>query len=104
MSAAGQTTWCDFAHAILEEAEAAPRDLAWLAVATKGRRLIARRVIPISTAEFHAAACRPSYSVLSNSRLVQTFGIELRDWQSQLRGCFVSDRAAATIAAGCGLN
>lgn len=100
MSAAGQTTWYDFAQVILKEAEVAPHDLAWLADATKGRRLIARNVIPISTEEFHSPVRRPSYSVLSNSRLIQMFGIALPDWQSQLQRCFASDCAAANIAAG----
>ena len=104
MSAAGQTTWYDFAQAIFKEAKAAPHDLGWLAEATKGRQLITRRVIPISTEEFHSPACRPSYSVLSNSRLNQAFGIALPDWQSQLQRCFASDCATADIAASCGVN
>ena len=104
MSAAGQTTWYDFAQVILKEAEAAPYDLAWLAEATKGRQLIARCAIPISTEEFHSPTHRPSYSVLSNSRLMQVFGIALPDWQSQLQRCFASDRTAANIAASCGVN
>src|SRR5712664_3510072 len=54
MSAAGQTTWYDFAKTILEKAGAASRDLAWFAAATRGRPLIARRVIPISTEEFRS--------------------------------------------------
>jgi dTDP-4-dehydrorhamnose reductase len=49
MSAAGQTTWYEFAQTILEEAIATQHDLAWLAGATKRRQLIAQRVIPIST-------------------------------------------------------
>jgi dTDP-4-dehydrorhamnose reductase len=104
MSAAGQATWYDFAQVILKEAEAAPHDLAWLADATKGRRLIARSVIPISTKQFHSPTRRPSYSVLSNSRLIQVFGVTLPDWQSQLHRCFTSDCTAPNIAAGCGFN
>jgi dTDP-4-dehydrorhamnose reductase len=104
MSAAGQTTWYDFAQMILKEAEAAPHDLGWIAEATKGRQLIARCVIPISTEEFHSPTHRPSYSVLSNSRLNHAFGITLADWQSQLQRCFASDCTAANIAARCGVN
>jgi dTDP-4-dehydrorhamnose reductase len=104
MSAAGQATWYDFAQVILKEAEAAPRDLVWLADATKGRQLIARCVIPISTEESHSPTHRPSYSVLSNSRLIQVFGTALPDWQSQLQRCFASDCSAANIAAGGGVN
>jgi dTDP-4-dehydrorhamnose reductase len=104
MSAAGQTTWYEFAQMILKEAETAPRELAWLADATKGRQLIANSVTPISTEEFHSPTHRPSYSVLSNSRLIEVFGIALSDWQSQLQRCFASDRPAANIAASYGVN
>jgi dTDP-4-dehydrorhamnose reductase len=102
MSAPGQTTWYDFGQMILKQAEAAPHDLVWLAEATKGRQLLARRVIPISTEEFHSPARRPLYSVLSNSRLNRAFGIALPDWQSQLQGCFES--TAANIAARSSVN
>ena len=95
MSAAGQTTWYDFAKTILEKAQVTWHDLEWLAAATQGRRLMARRVIPISTEEFGPPTPRPAYSILSNSSLNQTFGIALPDWHDQLQGCFVSDRIAA---------
>jgi dTDP-4-dehydrorhamnose reductase len=88
MTAAGQTTWFEFAKAILEEAGRAPQELPWLASATKARPLIARRVVPISTEEFRSPTLRPTYSVLSNVRLGQTFGIRLSDWRIQLQRCF----------------
>ncbi len=99
ISAAGQTTWYDFAKTILEKARSTSRDLAWLAAATDGRPLITRHVIPISTAEFRCAAQRPAYSVLSNSRLIQTFGVALADWHTQLKRCFVSESIAADLLA-----
>jgi dTDP-4-dehydrorhamnose reductase len=99
MSAAGQTTWFDFAMRILEEAKANSRDLTWLADATKGRQLIAERLTPISTEEFGSPARRPAYSVLSNSHLMQSFGLALPDWRSQLQRCFVPDHKAASNAA-----
>jgi dTDP-4-dehydrorhamnose reductase len=95
MSAAGQTTWYRFAQTILEEAVATQHDLAWLSDATKRRQLIAQRVIPISTEEFGSRTCRPAYSVLSNSRLVQIFGVALPDWRAQLEQCFVFDNIVA---------
>ncbi len=95
MSAAGQTTWYDFAKAILEEAEATSHNPKWLADATKGSQMIARRVIPISTQEFGSPTPRPAYSILSNSRLIQTFRVALPDWHAQLQRCFVSDSIAA---------
>ncbi len=91
LAAAGQTTWYDFARTILEEAEAAPNDLTSLADATNRRHLIAQRVIPISAKEFRSPTHRPAYSVLSNSRLMQTFGVALPDWRTQLKQCFVRD-------------
>jgi dTDP-4-dehydrorhamnose reductase len=99
MSAAGQTTWYEFAEAILEKAEVNSHSLGWLAAATRGRRLVARRVIPISTEEFGSPTKRPAYSILSNSRLIQTFGFALPDWPTQLRRCFVSDSIVANRGA-----
>lgn len=95
MSAAGQTTWYEFAQTILEEAVATQHDLAWFSDATKRRQLIARRVIPISTEEFASPTRRPAYSVLSNSHLMQSFGVVLPDWRSQLQRCFVPNIAAS---------
>jgi dTDP-4-dehydrorhamnose reductase len=88
MSAAGETTWYEFAKAILEETRRAPQNLPWLESTTNGRPLIARCVLPISTEEFRSPTRRPAYSVLSNARLMQIFGITLRDWRIQLQRCF----------------
>jgi dTDP-4-dehydrorhamnose reductase len=90
MTAAGETTWYEFTNAILEEARRAPQNLLWLASVTKGRPLIARHVVPISTEEFRSPTRRPAYSVLSNARLKQVFGVTLPDWRTQLHQCFVS--------------
>ena len=91
LSAAGQTTWYEFAENILEKAEVNSHSMDWLAAATRGRQLIAHRVIPISTDEFGSLTPRPAYSILSNSRLNQTFRLALPDWHSQLQRCFVSE-------------
>jgi len=99
MSAAGRTTWYEFAESILEKAEATSHIPEWLAAATKERPLIARRLIPISTKEFGSPTHRPVYSILSNSRLIQTFGVALPDWQAQLQRCFASDSIAANRGA-----
>jgi dTDP-4-dehydrorhamnose reductase len=95
VTAAGQTTWYEFANAILEEARRAPQDLPWLNSATNGRPLIARRVLPISTEEFRSPTRRPAYSVLSNARLMQAFGVTLPDWRIQLQRCFSPQSVAA---------
>jgi dTDP-4-dehydrorhamnose reductase len=102
VSAAGQTTWYDFARAIQEEALATPRSPEWLADVTKGRRWIAKSVTPISTEEFHSPTPRPAYSVLSNSLLMQKFGVSLTDWRLQLKRCFAHDGSAANIAVNAG--
>lgn len=89
MTAAGETSWCEFAKAVLNEASqnsASP----WLAEATDHRPLMAR-IIPVKTAEYPTAAKRPSYSVLSNSRLARIWGLQLPDWRTQLHSVFVGD-------------
>jgi dTDP-4-dehydrorhamnose reductase len=95
MTAAGQTTWYEFAKAILEETGRAPQSLPWLASANKGRRLMVRRLLPISTPEFRSPTLRPAYSVLSNARLMQAFGVTLPDWRAQLQGCFSPESISA---------
>jgi dTDP-4-dehydrorhamnose reductase len=66
LSAGGRTSWFGFAQAILRKA----------AVATP--------VVPIRSDQYPAKAKRPSNSVLDNSRLKETFGMSLPDWESQL--------------------
>jgi dTDP-4-dehydrorhamnose reductase len=88
MTAAGVTTWYDFAVAILEEASAAPTGSPWLTSALGGLPLRAKRVTPITSAEYPTPARRPAYSVLSNSKLAKAFGIEIADWRAQLHCAF----------------
>jgi len=90
MTAPGQASWYDFAEAIFEEERKVSGHLSWLADATGGRELIAKRVVPISTEEFRSPTARPGYSVLSNSRLAQRFGVALPEWRNQLERCFAS--------------
>ena len=88
MTAGGETSWCDFAKAILEEAAMASSTTPWLTAATGNLPLLARRVIPISTDEYPTPARRPAYSVLSNARLTRTFSLRLPDWRNQLHSIF----------------
>jgi dTDP-4-dehydrorhamnose reductase len=90
MTAAGVTNWHEFATAILEEALHASKATPWFAAATGGNPVIARRVIPITTQEFPTPARRPAYSILSNARLMKTFGVELPEWRTQLHRAFYS--------------
>lgn len=69
LTCAGQTNWCEFAQQIVEQSPNPPR------------------VIPIPTADYPAPAKRPLYSVLSNDKLAQTFGLELPDWRTALNIC-----------------
>jgi dTDP-4-dehydrorhamnose reductase len=94
LTAAGETTWYEFAGAILQSLESeklrsSPDKSAvsaeWLVAATAGRPMVAKRIVPISTADYPTPARRPAYSVLSNVRFAATFGFALPDWRSQLQ-------------------
>jgi dTDP-4-dehydrorhamnose reductase len=90
LTAAGQTTWYEFAVAIVNECSrighGAPPSAApeWFAAATAGRPLITTRIVPITTEDYPLPARRPAYSVLSNARFATTFGFALPEWRSQL--------------------
>lgn len=89
MAAAGETNWYEFTKAILEEASRMPLTAPWFASATSGHSIVTRRVIPIMTSEYPTPARRPAYSVLSNSRLLNTFGVQLPAWDAQLKRLFL---------------
>jgi len=88
MTAAGETNWYELTLAILEEAACMPPTAPWFRAATGGMPLITRQVVPITTSEYPTPACRPAYSVLSNSRLKQKFRLEIPSWRTQLRSAF----------------
>jgi dTDP-4-dehydrorhamnose reductase len=92
MTAGGETSWHGFASAIVEKAKAAPQ-LDWLASATGGLPIIARRVIPIASSEYPTPARRPAYSVLSNAKLNRVFSVQSLDWREQLDSCFSAPAA-----------
>jgi dTDP-4-dehydrorhamnose reductase len=62
----GETTWCEFAATIMHEAD------------------LRGRVTPINTAEYAAAAPRPSYSVLDNRAWRGVGQLPLPPWQEGL--------------------
>lgn len=64
MSCAGQTSWYDFASAILADETT--------------------QLQPIPSSEYSTPAARPAYSVLNNAQLGATFGITLPDWRTTL--------------------
>jgi len=88
MTAAGETSWAGFAEAILEHARSNPPRAPWYLSATSNLPLIAKRVVPITTAEYPTPAQRPAYAVLSNQSLADTFQTHLPDWRVQLSSVF----------------
>jgi len=89
MTAGGETTWYDFAKAILEEARAIEPSTPWFAAATSGLPLITQRVMPIRAVEYPTPARRPAYSVLSNEHMARVFSVRMPDWRAQLRSVFM---------------
>ena len=92
MTAAGKTSWFEFAKAILKEASRVSAGIPWFTAATKGQPLITGRVHGITTEEHPTQARRPAHSLLSNFRLKQAFALELPDWAWQLRAVFAESR------------
>ncbi len=83
LTAAGSATWAGFAEAILEIYDEL---LAWPADSGEfSGPLLAKRVVPIASSEFKAAARRPANSRLSNAKIERDFGVRLPDWKHLLR-------------------
>jgi len=69
LSSAGETSWYEFARAIVGSAV---------------------RVVPITTAEFPTPARRPAYGVLDTRRFRQAFGFALPAWDAELERCLAT--------------
>ena len=67
LSAAGATTWYEFAQEILAQKE------------------LRTPVVPVSSAQYAAPARRPKNSLLDNGKLRATFGTVLADWWQGFR-------------------
>lgn len=91
MTARGATPWSDFARSILEESHSISSKPVWFLAATEGHPLVARRVIPIPSADYPTPALRPANSVLCNSKLERTFHVQLPDWRAQLHAVFCEE-------------
>lgn len=72
LTCGGQTNWYEFAKIIIEYAEQSPR------------------LLPITTAQYPTPAKRPAYSVLSNEKLANTFGMVLPTWDHAVKICLTS--------------
>ena len=66
---AGTTNWYEFAVAIKN---------------LTGSKCV---VNPISTAQYPTAATRPAYSVLDTTKIKETFGVAVPDWEDSLKRC-----------------
>jgi dTDP-4-dehydrorhamnose reductase len=69
----GETTWCRFARAIMEKS------------AVRGGPSCRVRAIPSS--DYPTRARRPENSRLDCSKLAQSFGLRLPEWQISLNRC-----------------
>lgn len=76
----GVCSWHGFAEAILEEARAC------------GEPILAKRVVPISTAEYLLPATRPAYSVLCKDKYRQATGAKVPHWRDSLVYYFRKER------------
>lgn len=74
MTCEGETNWHMFARAILELTRPDPMP----------------QVIAIPSTQYPTLATRPAYSVLSNSKLHNTFGVQLPHWADALKSCLNS--------------
>jgi dTDP-4-dehydrorhamnose reductase len=69
LTSSGEASWYDFAQKIVQNGNHSPT------------------VLPILTKEYPVPAKRPLYSVLSNQKLYDTFGIALPSWDTALSIC-----------------
>ncbi|MDV2995550.1 MAG: dTDP-4-dehydrorhamnose reductase [Chroococcidiopsis sp. SAG 2025] len=72
LSATGQVSWYGFAKAILEQER-------------KFNTFKLQRLVAIASEQYSTPAKRPTYSVLNNQKLSDTFGIVLPNWQRTLQ-------------------
>lgn len=72
LTAGGKTSWYNFAKAIFE-------------LSPDAAEFRLKNALPIPTEAYPTPASRPTYSVLSNQKLVDTFGVQLPNWDNQLK-------------------
>ncbi|MCU7946960.1 MAG: NAD(P)-dependent oxidoreductase, partial [Candidatus Thiodiazotropha sp. (ex Cardiolucina cf. quadrata)] len=74
LTAAGETSWYGFACRIRELMD------------------VVCNIQSIPTHEYPTPARRPAYSVLDNTKLEETFGLKMPEWQTSLKLC-MEDRS-----------
>ena len=72
VAASGETTWCEFASAIVNGLKA------------RGIALAVENVVPIATKDYPTKARRPANSRLDLTRLRHVFGIDTPKWDQAL--------------------
>ncbi|HEY6280371.1 MAG TPA: dTDP-4-dehydrorhamnose reductase [Burkholderiales bacterium] len=75
LTAAGETSWHEFASAIITAAR------------ERGATLKCRKVVPITSAEYPLPAARPANSRLSGAKLARHYGLEMPEWESCMHHC-----------------
>jgi len=73
MTNSGQTSWFGFAEKIAANMKQQGCDVA--------------EIKPIPSSEYPTLAIRPMYSVLDNTRLKETFNVQLPAWDEALDEC-----------------
>ena len=82
LSAAGVTSWHGFASKIVDFSRQMNVDSF---ACTFGDRVLAvEKILPIPATDYPTPAARPSNSQLDSSKLWQTFGVQLNNWESDL--------------------
>jgi dTDP-4-dehydrorhamnose reductase len=63
--------------------------ISWYDFAEGIKKVIASscKINPVPTSAYPTAAKRPAYSALDKTKIIQTFGIQLKDWKQSLADC-----------------
>jgi dTDP-4-dehydrorhamnose reductase len=86
-SCAGRTSWFDYAKFAIDLALSQGAKL----------KLAPDSLIAIPASQYPTPAARPANSVLDNTKLEQTFGIQRPDWQAEVRDCVSSPQAPTFV-------
>jgi len=86
MTCGGETTWHEFAEAILDEAVTID--------ALEGKR---PELVQIRSSQYPTPARRPANSVLDNTKLLRRFGVALPHWRDALHETVVDLRSAPRL-------
>lgn len=76
-SCSGRTSWHDYAKFAIELAR----------TNSVRMKLQINNLIPIPSSDYPTPAARPANSVLDNTKLEQSFGIQRPDWQPEVEAC-----------------